>query len=112
MTLKTQMAADMAVFYNTDDYAEEITYTPTGGDAVTITAIVTRDADNQDAYVRGPETATALLQVQISDVTNPVHGDTFTGGLLGADTWGLDPEKGVLEKTANDYVLLVRRVES
>lgn len=44
MTLKAMMAADsLAVFLNTDDFAEEIVYYPRGGGARRIKAVVNRD---------------------------------------------------------------------
>lgn len=97
----------MAVFFNTDDFAEEITYTPVGGFSKTITAILDRDASNQEPYVRGSDTF-AMLQVKTSDVGDPRQGDTF---IIGTKTWELDPDQGVLEKDDNQLFLSIRRVE-
>jgi len=56
MTFKALMAADVsAVFLNADEFAEEITWTPAGGSARTITAVVdrqdVREEDQQDGRV-------------------------------------------------------------
>ena len=77
MTLKKQMAADLSVFFDTDEFAESIIYTPTGDFARTIPAIRI-DGERLEPYVRGDETATCVYQVKISDVKNPQHNDRFT----------------------------------
>lgn len=47
MTFKNQLATDMAeVILNTDEFAEDIVYTPKGGNAATIAAIVLRTPIN------------------------------------------------------------------
>ena len=43
MTLKDQIITDLDVYVNPDEFGDAITYTPTGGDAVTIYGIF--DAD-------------------------------------------------------------------
>ena len=77
MSLKTQMASDLSVFFNTDEFAVNIIYTPTGDFARTIPAI-RLDGERLEPYVRGNETATCVYQVKISDVKNPQHGDRYT----------------------------------
>ena len=40
MTLKTNMLTDLgAVFYDTDEFADTVSYTPAGGGVVTVTII-------------------------------------------------------------------------
>lgn len=93
MTLKTQMTTDLSVFFDSDEFAESVTYTPTGGEATTITAIVVQDMPFQEPYVRGEMTAVCDLIVQRSEVSNPQEGDAFT---FGGETWRLDPDRGVV----------------
>ena len=60
------------------DLDEEITYTPKGGTAVTIDAVVNENFPAQDPYLRGVEFAPAILDVHNSDVPNPQVYDTYT----------------------------------
>lgn len=54
MTFKTQLAADMSVvFLNSDEFAEDITYTPDGGAPVAIKAIVTRQGADPGSEDQG-----------------------------------------------------------
>jgi len=110
MTLKTQLTSDLDSFFNTDEFAEEITYTAKGEDAVTISAIVMREAPLQEPYVRGPETATCEIIVKISDVATPQHGDTFT--LNDSEIWEFDPTNGVIYQDDDVlHILLERRLD-
>ena len=106
MTLKTQMTTDLAVFFNTDEFAENVTYTPTGGEAATIPAIVERDDPFQEAYVRGEETATCQIHVKKSDVATPQFGDTFA---FDSQTWELDPSRGVMYEDDNILTIGLER---
>ncbi len=53
MTLKTQMSSDaIKVYLNSDEFAEVITYTPKGGSAKSIKAVIVRnrlEAGTEDA---------------------------------------------------------------
>jgi len=120
LTLKTQITADLAVIFNTDEFAENITYTPTGGLPATITAIAVREAPGQEPYVRGPGTAECVIWVKAADVSDPQHGDVFnfdsakwrgSGADVISGDWELAPE-GVIY--FDDYVLeiaLQRKLE-
>lgn len=48
MTLKTQITTDLDVFLNDDEYADEGTYTPTVGAAVTGNVILDQDYDGSE----------------------------------------------------------------
>lgn len=85
MTLRTQMQADVsAVFLNTDEHAETVSYTPSGGSARNIPAVI---EDEMSADIRFGEDGkgipkSATLYVDIDDtvgVDDPtVDADTFT----------------------------------
>ena len=110
MTLKELMTSDLAAFFNTDEFAESITYTPKGGEAATISAIVMRDAPRQEPYVRGEETATCEIIVKISDIATPQHGDTFT--LSDSEIWEFDPSNGVVYQDDDVlHIILERRMD-
>ena len=84
MTFKTQLATDMDAFFNTDEFAESVTYTPFGGSAQTITARLT----DEDPTIQTPAPSkdSAILIVKYSDSTAPAKGDTFT---INSETWYL-----------------------
>jgi len=85
MSLKTDMLADLDdVFFNTNEFAETVTYTPYGGTAGSIAAIP-EDIDPSIMDVP-PAGDSMLLTVKVSDVPNPLRGDTF---LIGTETWHL-----------------------
>ena len=110
MTLKTLMTNDLSAFFNTDEFAESITYTPAGGAAVTISAIVMRDAPAQQPYVRGENTATCEIIVKLADVATPQHGDTFT--LNDSEIWEFDPSSGVVYRDDDVlHIVLERRLD-
>jgi hypothetical protein len=105
MTLKTDINSDLSVFFNNDEFAEEVLYTPKGKkliDAVYIYAVISQDGDVQEPYVRGEETATCIIEVKASDVSTPQHGDTFT---FNDEIWEFDPVRGVIKK--DDYTLII-----
>jgi len=108
MTLKTQIASDLASFFNTDEFAENITYTAVGQSAATIPAIVMRDSPLQEPYVRSSENAVCEIIVKVSDVSTPQTGDTFTLG--DGEIWEFDPTNGVVYQDDNIlHILLERR---
>ncbi len=54
MTLKTQLPTDaINVFLNSNELAESITYTPSGGAAKTINAVIDRERLNQQGQDQG-----------------------------------------------------------
>ena len=110
MTLKTQMTSDLAVFYNDSEFAETVSYTPIGGEATNITAIVTRHGVHMEPYVRGEITAIAIIDVQKSEVSTPQHGDMFT---FDSQSWEIDPSDGggVLYEDDEEYQIALRRVD-
>ncbi len=78
MTLKSQILSDLPVFFNTDDFAETITY-----NGVSIKAIV----DYGEYY--GDETgrrnaARANITVRHSDVSTPAYDDSV---IIDGTTW-------------------------
>jgi len=103
MTLKADILTDLDdVFFDSDEFAESVTYTPKGGAASTITAIVIKDSPFQEPYVRGEETARCEIEVKASDVASPQYGDTFT---IDSVVWEFDPSRGVIRD--DGYTLLI-----
>jgi len=84
MTLKTQMTSDLSAFFNVNEFAEIITYTPSGGAGVSITGIL-EETDPSIMDV-APPADSMVLHVLYSDVSDPQRGDTFT---ISSETWYL-----------------------
>jgi hypothetical protein len=77
MSLKTAMTNDMAVFFNTDEFAQAVTYAGSS-----INAIVTYKDNLGD---QGPSKARlAELEVKVADVASPDYRDAV---IIGSDTW-------------------------
>ena len=105
MSFSSQATTDLAAFFN--EFAETVSYTPVGGVATDITAIVTRESIFQETYVRGPLTAMAEITVKASEVATPQYGDLFT---FDSQTWEFDPSRGVFYEDGYIYEIgLVRR---
>lgn len=79
MTLSDQLTTDLAVFFNTDEFARSVTY---AGNA--IDALVVYDENLDAAGSRGSAMARGHLVVKVSDVPAPVYRDTV---VIGSDTW-------------------------
>ena len=94
MTLKTDLTTDLAVFFNTDEHAESVTYTATGSAAKTITVILV-DEDPAIQAVTPPGDKMTIL-AKYADITAPRRGDTFT---INSVTWYVvgDPQGGRAE---------------
>jgi len=105
MTLKTQMTSDLAAFFNTDEFADSITYTPDGGDPATISAIVVRDAPLQEPYVRGEQNAACIITVKTVDVASPQRGDKYT---ISSEDWYMDVD-GVVYQDDNVLEIALER---
>ena len=99
-TFKEQMAADMPVFFNTDEFAVDVLYDD-GTGAVGITAIMN---DGDGGTGRNADAATIL--VQKADVPNPQYRHTFT---IDGELWQIDGEPGKgLGLEGDDFVHVIR----
>lgn len=112
MTLKARVEGDVsAVFLNTNDFAESVTYTPDGGSASSITALVFREPMMWTETATGSvELYRATIQVALSDVSSPGRGDAIavTGPDGSAETWKVDD----WHYQDNMWVLNCRRTEA
>lgn len=81
MTLKTQMATDLAAFFNAGEFGESVTYAGTA-----ITAVVTERRGTGEENVMTAERTVkqASLYVKASDVAAPAYRDAV---VIGSDTW-------------------------
>jgi hypothetical protein len=84
MTLAADLAADLATFFDTDEFAKTITYTPSGGAGVSISAI--REEMDPSIMSEAPPGDSMTLLVKSADVTNPQRGDAFT---IDSEIWYL-----------------------
>lgn len=79
MTFKSQIAADLAdsrLWFDTDAFAESVTYTPAGGTAKTVAIIP--DAEDPASQIPAPPGDSMIIMVRSSEVTAPGRGDTYT----------------------------------
>ena len=74
MTLQEQITSDLAVFFDTDEFAETVSYN--GSD---IPAIIEYGGPGA-----GGPAKTAVIEVKVSDVANPSYRDTV---VISGDTW-------------------------
>ncbi len=99
-------------FFDTDEFAESITYTAKGAAAKSVYAIVDMSDEFQEPYDgSGSRFAHAEVTVKRSEVTAPGTGDIFTGGNLESYSWEIDPERGVFHKDTNVFQIALRRQE-
>ena len=76
MTFRTAAAADLtAVFFNSDEFADEIVYTPNGGAPATITAILTEE--DPTIQTPAPPGDTMIVLARHADISSPGRGDAF-----------------------------------
>ena len=80
MTLKSQITSDVTtIFLNTREFAESVTYTPSDGTALTITAVVERETFDENFGGDGRHlTKMAFVHVAAADVASPSINDVFT----------------------------------
>ena len=100
MTLKTDTISDLATFFNTDEFAETIMYTPFGGTAIyngtityngdklygEISITVIREEMDPSIMSEAPPGDSIILLVKSADVSNPQRGDSF---IINNETWYL-----------------------
>lgn len=84
-TFKSQMATDMAVFFNSAEFADAAIYTPTTGDPVSCNVIVDHDVLVQaDGYDMEVATLGKTVTAKVAEVGTLSRGDTF---LVGTTTY-------------------------
>lgn len=83
MTFASQLSTDLAVFYDTDELAVAMTYTPASGSASSVTGVpFYGDAADVDSV--GDFGKTARFRLRVSEVATPDRGETLT---VGSDVW-------------------------
>lgn len=107
MTLKTQMTSDLSVFFNSDEFAENVLYVPSGGSPSSIIALVEKESNHLEPYVRGEVTAFSEILCKKSDVSNGQYGDRFH---FGRETWELQPGRGRIYEDDDVVRLALERV--
>jgi len=91
VTLKDDMLTDLDdVFFDTDEFAEEVSYTRTDWDAVDITII--REEQNPSNTDASPGDE-MIIRTKASDMTDPPQrGDTFK---IDDETWYFKANLGI-----------------
>ena len=100
----------MPIFDDFDDFDDEkeaVTYTPKGGEAKEIQAVVNDALPNQEDYLgRGIRFAVAEIHVAVADVASPQHGDVYT---FHGHSWDVGPE-GYQRAGTNVLIVSVVRI--
>ncbi len=104
-TFKEQMAADLDVFFNPEEFGKAATYTPVGGTGVSTTILLEEGAGSQDNVFGVNPAAISKATVKLSDIANPKQHDTIA---VGTRTWTVVNEISRDDITA---VLLVANKE-
>ena len=79
MTLSSQLTTDLSIFFDTDEFAQSVTYAGS-----VINAIVSDDENLDAAGSRESAMAKGTIWVKVSDVTLPAYRDAV---VIGSDTW-------------------------
>lgn len=92
------------IFFNTNEFAETVTYTPNGGIAKNINIIQL----NEDAALLEPHPLkdSKTILVKYADVNEPNYGDIITWG---GDTWYVINNYGGGQFTTGTYKLEISR---
>jgi len=74
-----EVAADLGVFFNSDDFGASATYTPDGGSASTITVLFDKPFNSipMDSGDVDVESNTPTCLCQTTDVSAAAHGDVI-----------------------------------
>lgn len=76
---------ERAIFFQTDGFGSTATYTPAGGDAVTINGIFEKDYEEIDAGgTIGFAATSPTFQCNTTDVSSAAEGDTL---VVGSDSY-------------------------
>lgn len=102
---------DLTPFFNVNELADTVEYTPSGGTAKDIIAVLERTGDYQEPYAdgQGASFATAEITVKRDDVSSAQHGDLYT---FDGDIWEHDPARGIIYKDENIIQIALRRQET
>jgi len=77
MSFADTLITDLSVFFNTEEFATSVTYTPSGGDGTSIDIIIL----SSDEALQAPQPAgdELVILAQEADIATPdPQGDTFT----------------------------------
>ena len=85
--MAAESAADLASMFDTDDFAQSSTYTPTVGSPSTASVIVDENVEIVGIGDSDVSDRRTVLTVQNTEVASPNSGDTF---LIGAVTYTVD----------------------
>jgi hypothetical protein len=81
MSLATQLTNDLSVFFNVNDFAVSVVYTPYGGVAKTISII--EDVENASLHSDSLEDEKVIL-LKYDDINTPYYHDSL---VLRSETW-------------------------
>lgn len=84
MIVPAESSADRAVFLNSDDFGEAVTYLAVGGSPVTIYGLWQETPDQVEFGDAAGDIRRATLTISADDIACPVDGDLVTRQSTGA----------------------------
>lgn len=93
-------------FFETTDFAQSVTYTPSGGSSVSILGIFDNEFSLNDISEMGYQNMNPYITCKTSDVNNATNGDTFvissvTYYVIGVQPDGTGITRIILSKNSN-----------
>lgn len=101
--MSVETAADRAAIFSSDEFAEAGTYTPSGGPAVAVTAIVDRGDRELGGDLGGLVAAGPQAWIRVDQLAAWAEGATLA---IGAESWTI--RHGVLDESGQVWRLDLR----
>lgn len=92
MGLLDQISSDRTTFISSDDFAVEVVYTPSGGDAETISGIFDAEYTARNTATGEIETSAPQIQVATRDILSIAHDDTIVKSGTTYNVIGIHPD--------------------
>jgi len=102
MTFKEQLTTDLDIFINSDEFAEDATFTPVAGDAVSCSVLLDKAIEEQPNFEAGYSQTGVEIEALVSDVGTPGIGSTF---LINSTTYTV---KQIIENDGDFVRMAVR----
>ena len=109
MTLKTQITSDISTFFNTDEFADEASYTPAKyaqvhdegtGHTTTINGNLYKDF----VVINGNEAYLPIFECATANVSTAAHGDRLTINSVDYKVVGIEPDGTGVTKLAMELL--------
>lgn len=93
-TFTDQLTTDLAAFFNADEFAESVSYTPSGGSATAITVLWDQPWDLSSPEDIGMSSDTIMVLAKTSDVSAARRDETIVRGATTYKIKSVRPQDG------------------